>query len=231
MGKKGLSHIEFVISFIIFIGFIVFAFIFFNPLESNRTARSTLDYAWIEINQRTKETVDTYSVSIDSSQVSNKDVGVKISGVPNYYNATVEDADGNLIDSENTGGIINFNRNDQYFFRIRFSPLTKNGVSPTGLLIVPRQYFISSSTSEKLHFEQLFAQMNQSYYSNYNALKQELNLPNRMEFGFIVDFSDKQIKAVKEIPSGLEVISKNDRVEVIREDGRREYAEVTVLVW
>ncbi len=73
--------------------------------------------------------------------------------------------------------------------------------------------------------------MNNSYYTNYSELKEELNLPNRMEFGFIVTFGDSEIRAVNEIPTGIEVLSKNDRVEIIRESGKHEYAEVIVLVW
>ena len=96
MFKRGLSHIEFVISFIIFIGFLVFAFVFFNPLQSNRTIESTLDYAWLEVSEEARDVAETYSVSIDPAQVALSLVSLEIPGISPEYNASVEDIDGTI---------------------------------------------------------------------------------------------------------------------------------------
>lgn len=236
MNRKGLSHIEFVVSFVIFIGFIVFAFVFFNPLSSQRTLKSTMDYAWIEVSQEGKEKVETYSVSIDPiNNPLNTDLKIRINNVPLNYNASVEDVDGVPINTHrDSTGIVYFSRasiNDM-FFRIRYSPSLTDSIAPLpSATELTNNYAISSSQVEDFYFESLFLELNNSYYSNYSELKEELNLPNRMDFGFIVTFGNSEIRAVNEIPSGIEVLSKNDRVEVIRNSGRHEYGEVTVLVW
>ncbi len=233
MNKKGLSHIEFVVSFVIFIGFIVFAFVFFNPLSSQRTLKSTMDYAWIEVSQEGKEKVETYSVSI--SPLNNLDLKLRIDGVPLNYNASVEDVDGVPISTHrDSAGIVYFTRNsiDDRFFRIRYAESLVDSRPPIPLATdLTGNYGISSSEVKDFYFESLFLKLNNSYYTNYSELKEELNLPNRMEFGFIVTFGDSEIRAVNEIPTGIEVLSKNDRVEIIRESGKHEYAEVIVLVW
>lgn len=234
MDKKGLSHIEFVVSFIIFIGFIVFSFAFFNPLSSQRTLKSTLDYAWIEVSQQGKEDVETYSVSI-VSPIAPLELKIKINDVPLEYNASVEDIKGVPIPTyRDSAGIVYFTRNtiDDTFFRIKYSrSLEDNGPVLSGALDLSPHHAISSSDVKKLYSEKLFLDLNQSYYSDYSALKQDLNLPNRMDFGFIVSFQDSEIRAVNQIPDGVEVLSKNDRAETIRSSGKREYVEVTVLVW
>ncbi len=232
MSKRGLSHIEFVVSFVIFIGFIVFAFVFFNPLQSQRTLRSTMDYAWLEVSEEGREDIEVYSISILPS-FSLQLMQIAIGGVPLNYNASVEDIDGVPIPTHrDSSGIVYFDRGGKDFFKIKYSPAINNGIPISGTTpIGNNQYVISSSEAKEIYFENLFLELNQSYYSDYAGLKHDLNLPNRMEFGFIITFDGYQINAVNQIPEGIEVLSKNDRVEIIRNSGERQYAEVTVLVW
>ncbi len=231
MIKRGLSHIEFIISFVIFIGFILFAFVFFNPLQSERTLKSSMDYAWIEVARETQEKIEFYSVSINSSVLEDK-VAIKISGIPSGYNSSVEDVDGNFVESYFDQDGVNFDRRGKNFFRIKYSPIFQNGQNViAGSKLNGNEYYISSSNSEKIYFEKLFLELNKSYFSDYSSLKKKINLPNRVDFGFVVKFKDYEIVALKEIPEGLEVLSKSDRIEVIRNQNLREYAEVRVLVW
>lgn len=235
MNKKGLSHIEFVVSFVIFIGFIVFAFVFFNPLQSQRTLKSTMDYAWIEVSEEGREEVQTYSISIVTPSFNPLELKIRIDGVPLEYNASVEDVNGIPIPTHrDSAGIVYFTRqtSSDKFFRIRYS----KSLSDSGPILplssdLTSHYAISSSEIRDLYFEKLLLELNQSYYLNYLGLKQELNLPNRMEFGFVVTLNNKQISAVNQIPEGIEVLSKNDRVEIIRISGQREYADLRVIVW
>lgn len=233
MHKRGLSHIEFVVSFVIFIGFIVFAFVFFNPLSSQRTLKSTMDYAWLEVSQEGRERTETYSISIGAIIPLN--LKLAITGVPLSYNASVENVDGIPLPTfRDSTGIVYFTRGstNERFFRIRYgdSIINSGSALPTATDLTGN-YGISSSEIREFYFEKLFLELNQSYYSNYSGLKQELNLPNRMEFGFIITLNDSEIVALNNIPEGIEVLSKNDRIEIIRSNGRREYAEVRVLVW
>jgi len=188
-----------------------------------------MDYAWIEVSQEVMRDVEIYSVSINSVH---DDVAINIDNIPSTYNATVEDADGNIINSYKFGETINFRRSGDTFFRIIYSPALPNGPTAiSGNLLPEDQYYVSSSESEELYFERLFYELNRSYFSNYTDLKKKINLPNRVDFGFIVNFNDKQIRAVNNIPDGLEVLSRSDRVESMRNSSKREYAELTVLVW
>jgi hypothetical protein len=231
MNKRGLSHIEFVVSFAIFVGFLVFAFVFFNPLQSQRTLKSTMDYAWIEVSQEGKESMESYSVSIGT--INGNDFEIVINGVPLEYNASVEDINGNILPTHrDSTGKVYFTRsslNDE-FFKIRYASSFDDGPIISGASLLAN-YVISSSETRDVYFESSFLRLNETYYSEYTSLKQDLNLPNRIEFGFIVTLDNYQIRAVKDIPEGIEVLSKNDRVEIIRTNGVREFAEVTVIVW
>lgn len=235
MNKGGLSHIEFVVSFVIFIGFIVFAFVFFNPLQSQRTLKSTMDYAWIEVSEEGMEDIETYSISIVTPSFNPLELKIRIDSVPLEYNASVEDVNGvPILTHRDSAGIVYFTRqtNSEKFFRIKYSKsLNDSGPILPGASDLSSHYAISSSEVEEIYSEKLFLDLNQSYYSDYSGLKQRLNLPNRMEFGFVITFNDYQINAVNQIPEGIEVLSKEDRAQMIRISGEKEYAEVRVLVW
>ncbi len=236
--RRGLSHIEFVISFVIFIAFIAFAFAFFNPLQSNRTMKSTLDYAWIEIDSVTKSDLETYSISIGSSISQGDPIAINILGVPVNFNASIEDVDGNLINSYKFGTEVNFENPAGNFVRIKYSPVFSNGLFLDGELLDdgnsggPRQYTISSSEIEELNFEVLFDDLNKSYFSNYTGLKKQFNLPNRVNFGFVAKFNETyEITAMNKIPEESEVLSKSERIQAVSKSGLKEFVDLRVLVW
>ena len=229
MGKRGLSHIEFVISFVIFVAFITFAFMFFSPLQSNRTLKSTLDYAWLEVDDATKSNLETYSVVIGSS-VPIGNMGIDIDA-PSGFNASVEDSSGSPIPSYiDDNGAVYFSKPSDNFVRIKYSLVFSNGNVIYGALTA--NYQISSSESEELHFEKLFDDLNKSYFSDYNQLKKDFNLPNRMNFGFVAKFNETyEITALRNIPEESEVLSKNERFQAVSKSGIKKYVDVRVLVW
>lgn len=235
MEKRGLSHLEFVLSFVIFVGFIVFAFIFFNPLQTSRTLTSTMDYAWLEVSEEGKARVDTYSIYINP--IASPIIELEIPGLLTTDNSAVEDVNGNILPSfsyTSPGGNrrVAIQRNGNDFFRVKFSPEISNGPTMSGTLLTYEvQYRVSSSKSEELFIEDLLLELNNTYFSDYSGLKQDLNLPNRIDFGFVVSFADSEIVSLNEIPENAEILSRSDKVEIIRSSGKREYGEVRVLVW
>src|SRR3989344_9185095 len=106
--KRGFSHVEAIISFVIFIAFLVFAFVFFSPFQSGRTLRSTSDYAWREVAGATEQPLEIYSVVI-GTLIPVGNIGITIPGVPAGISATVEPSNGNPIDSyTDSSGIVYF---------------------------------------------------------------------------------------------------------------------------
>lgn len=229
--KRGLGHVEAVITLVIFIGFLIFAFTFFSPFRTSRTLTSTLDYAWREVTDFTSENIETYSVVIDSSAP--PIVLIAIPGTDDR-NATVLDSSGKSVQSYTDKTGVHFGKPSDNFAVLQYSNnFDKGDSSISGNLLSSDSYIISSSDSKSVRFENLFMNLNNTYYSDYLSLKKDFNLPNRVDFGFSVFFSDgKRIDAYKDIPEGVEVLSKNDRLEIIRiQNGKNEYAEVNVKVW
>ncbi len=230
VSKRGLGHIEAVITLVVFIGFLIFAFSFFSPFRTSRTLDSTLDYAWREIEKNTSDNLETYSIVFDSSVA--RLVGINIPGMTNF-NATILDNSGSLIPSFTNQLGVYFDRATNNFVVLQYSKHFDAGLNTIiGTILNSDKYTISSSNSKKIRFESLFLELKNKYSSNYAELKGNFNLPNRVQFGFSVLFSDgTKIETQQNIPENVEVISKNDRLEIMRVNGVTEFAEVNVKVW
>lgn len=230
MGKRGISHLEAIISFVFFIGFLIFAFVFFNPFQSNRTLDSSLEYANIEIRDFIQRDVAIYSIVITSTA---DPAVIYIQDVPANSVASVEDSGGTIIPSFTDANGVHFNRNGGNFFRIKYSEVFTNGNEISGTLLNEgTDYKISSSSKRKIISEIKLLELNSSYEINYDALKAQFNLPNRVDFGFSAVLSDGiEIKSSREVPDNLEVFGKSDRIEIIRAGGEIEFADFVVNVW
>jgi hypothetical protein len=233
--KRGIGHLEAVLAFVFFIGFLTFAFIFFNPFQSNRTLDTSLEYAFIEVKDFAEKEVEIYSVSINSAVINNL-VAIDIPiPIPNSF-ASVGGADGNIIPSHtDNNGVVYFDRNGINFVRIKYSddfPPGPAGLVNPNLLVEGTDYVISSSESKILYSENKFLELNSSYYSDYQGIKNLFNLPNRIDFGFSIIFDDDfRITGERNIPENLEAIADIDRIGVIRSNNNVEFADLITKVW
>jgi len=96
--KRGISHIEVILSFVIFVGFLTFALFFFNPLDSSRVLDSSLFYAFDEISDNVSIKLESYSVTINNT-VSDLVVGINIEN-PDSLNVRVETYGGENLSSD-----------------------------------------------------------------------------------------------------------------------------------
>lgn len=228
--KKGVSHIETILAFVLFIGFLIFAFVFLSPFQGNRTLDSSLEYAEIEVSKFAEVEIETYSLLI-SELVTPITIGISISGaIP--FNAFVKDSSENQIASFTENGIVNFVKPVDNFVKIIYSESFEEGETIAGTLVDPIDYTISSFETGKIFSEDKFNQLKVEYDSNYFNLKTQFNLPNRVDFGFSIVFNDgSEIIGEREIPENFEVISTLDRVEIIRTTGEIEFVDLIVRVW
>ena len=230
MQKRGLSHIEVILAFVLFVGFLIFGLYFFNPLDSGRVVDSSLIYTINEIVENTSAFTLRYAVSLNTSKESvefplpreNTDGG----------GFRVETHNGERIVSRYDGINVAFDRVDDFVY-ITFGPFeSEQGEIGNFQRLNSREYSLSSSNREKVIIEGSFEDLNRSYYSDYYDLKKEFNIPNRIDFSAEIVFADGQkISLERSAPVGLDVFSKVERKKVMRNDGRLEFADLTVKVW
>ena len=234
MNKKGFSHVEAIISFVLFAGFLIAGLYFLNPtgLGTKKLLDSTLTYAIDEVIKNASSELTSYSVVIKQSVPAS----AGIVSFPVEKNAgagiRVENNNGLVMQSSYTNGQVNFDRQGDRFFVIKTGDFAENNAnlgSATNLL--PNDYSISSSDKKQVISEKLFFELKNRYDSDYAKLKKEFNLPNRIDFSFSLIFPGESIIAEREVPEDVEVFSKNIRQEIIRNDGSGVFADLIVKVW
>jgi len=237
MEKRGISHIDVVLSFVIFIVAVGFALFFFNPGDNTRLIDTTLDYSFREISQNTSTEIETYSVILDNSLMiadSAGTIAINFSGTTGM--TRVESYDGLVLESTNDGSFVYVNSPSGWAnidfifveFGDEFNESSVFGPHDTNY------YEIGSSNVRKVISESELLDLNSSYYNDYRGLKSQknFNLPGRINFGFSLIFDDGSlIIAERVIPAGLEVFSRTERVEVLRVNGETQYADLMVKLW
>jgi hypothetical protein len=247
MDKRGLSHIEVLLSFLIFMGFVIFSLYFFSPARTSTLVNSSLSYTLREIKENVTVEIESFSVSLELSAYE-EDVFVKIdfSEVDGNKNSRIEDVNGIFVESEKeeSSGYVRFRIGDVYnsdtgkgFAVFRFSEEYSEG-SVTGAILVVEEEEYEIISSEKIEFlsEKKLRDLGDLYLENdqgYNGLISAFNLPERANFEFVIEFEDsgRNIVAERPRPPGVEVFSDLERVEILNINGEIEFADLIVRVW
>ncbi len=236
MQTKGMGHVEVILAFVLFMGFLVFGLYFFNPLSNDRVLGSSLFYAVDEVMDNTTREILTYGVSLnDSDFVVAQNISFPLSreGIDGE-GVYVETSTGIPLRGKYAAGALYVSRNNSEFFYARLGNfITDEGPIPNAAFLeYGSNYTISSSDKKNVVSEALLLGLNQSYYSDYDSVRTSFNLPRRVDFAVeaVID-GENVIRMSRQIPEGFEVVSQIERVEVLRIDGHISFAEINVRVW
>lgn len=242
MKKRGISHVEVILAFVIFIVAVGFGLFFFNAGGGGRIVDATITYLFTEIDKNTTVSVEVFSVNVTEEVVGIPfgDVLVlNFSGiqgetrVENYEGENLSSSRGGVddelvyvhSDSWAGGEFLFVSFGDEFLDdRVTGSPENHN----------ESYYILGSSESQNLISEKRFILLNQTYSADYDGLKSQdnFNIPDRADFGFSLVFGEgDEIVAKKEVPDGFEVYGERKRVRVLRVDGSKAYADLLVKVW
>lgn len=234
VNKRGSSHIEVVLSLILFIVFVGFAVYFFNPVSGDEIGIDPAINALERFEKLTENKTERYSVSVEDrsnfqlGQVIEKiRVGGSIEG-----NSRVENLDGNVLRSQKIGEYVNVeNPEKKEFYYIHIG---EDFVSESiGEGIEPSNYQVSSRVLKDIISEREINKILEEYDSDYESLKGKLEITPNLDFIIEVDLSGNRLRPtkVKTFSEGSEVFSREIRREVLKIDGRREFADIRVFVW
>ena len=230
MGKRGLTHVEMILSFVIFVGFLIFALIFFNPTDVDRLLDSSLFYAVDEITSNVSVEIESFYVEIGYNGFEDF-IAVPFEN-PNNWKVKVEDYDGKELNSNFLLGHVLFEWEGNDFVQVIFSEDLVNGDVQNAFNLDPDNYTIASSDSRSIISEKRLKGIIENYQADYESLREDFNLPRRVDFAFSLSFAPgDKIFAEKSIPENLEVVAEQDRIEVLREDGGIVFADYIVKIW
>ena len=229
--KKAASHIEIVLSFVIFVGFLIFLFAIFQPTKIGKKSEIIIDNLERSFKERVSSQLYFFTINtnesigcfiIEYALNDNQKVIVKDSS-RKTLNAN-SSASEIFINGENNNFFFiyisqDFNENEGSFFECRKLEKTAYNV---GLL---RNYdVVSYKALEELKTE---------YDNNYERLKSGMNIPNSQNFAFIIkDVSGTEIiSGRKRLSKAREVFAREIPIELAEPNGDTRIAILNLQIW
>ncbi len=234
MNKRGLSHVEFIVSFILFAGFLTAGFYFFSPVNNSKFIQSSVYYTFNEITKNITIDMETINIVIDP-EVDSRIVGIPASPEnAQKVKCKTEGSDGESFECYFDLSILHIDRLNpgNSFVKAKFSEDFDQGQAISGQILNPENFTISSIEVNEVVSEKRVNDLISRYSSDYDRLKDTLSIPAGISFSFEFDFGNGNLmSAQRDIPSGLEVFSKEDRFEIIKEDGSTAFGTFRVRIW
>lgn len=231
--KRGMGHVEVIISFVLFIGFLSFGLYFFNPLDNNRVLDSSLAYAFDELQKNASVDILSYTVVLNG--VVPREITLPLSRANiEGGGVRVEDTTGRslAVSSNETG--ISFDREANDLVYVRYGPFSSLPPTLTRpvLLTLEENFSISSSEKEEVMSEIKLRELALHYTNDYEAVKEHFNIPGRVDFSVEVPLpTGENISLTRPVPDGFDVIVRNEREKILLAEGSLVFVDMYVAVW
>lgn len=233
--KKSQGHIEMILSFTIFLGFLIVLFIFLNPFIDKKTTYSSLDKT---------ETILLENISAEYEHIAlilkNSRPDTNCFSVANSFNISsntlIIDENNKIVGSLNTGSVIYITPNSvsPRLYRIYFSNDFINLTSQKSCTTLPAStYSFGVMTIEKSVLSENLNILNRTYLEDYNNLKSELSLTKDFEF-IIYNLNQSKVlfdtTGLHKIKSS-DVLARDIPLRIINKSGYKSDILLNLRVW
>lgn len=249
VNKRG-SHVGMIISFVVFVTFIVFLYTIIKPaITTGQDKKTIADYLTVKIIENVSANFTSTSIEIDSRVHLNKNCIIlrDIMTIPELIQSPVpyikvknEEGDilpyvyNNYLEHLDTNLKINRDNKDDRFFRIYYSPEFPKLDSDSTLdckSVEFDDYSISIIKTEKFPFENNLEYLIEHYDEDYEEIKEGLKVPPGTEFGFTFVKSDGTGTPKGEPPSTAEVYATETPIQYIDDYANILSGFINIKVW
>lgn len=233
--KRAISHLEVILSFVIFIGFLIFMLAIFNPFSSDNSnrifldvlERGILDYSDVDVS------LITLSIDIEPEVFPNDCFSINY----NFTNISVRDKNDAIVQaySETTpiGGKIYINSIDNFFYIYSSPEFEERLFSGTCPVVPSALYNLGLFRSYKFLANSSLTRLISEYRNNYEGLKQKLEVPLTQEFSFVVkEYSGNVLyDAGRANLGGVKILAREVPVQIVYSDGSFKTAILGIKIW
>lgn len=228
--KKG-SHVGIVLSFVIFITFLIFIYTILQPeIRIQKDKEAFLDYLKIELMEEIS--TDLTSISVNSGAAGSclefknlaKDTEIN-------SHLIVKDELGNIVQSEISDDNLCIEGNG--FFKIYHSEKfeeSTDSVSGCNLVKV-EDYTIGLVRTEEYVFDTKVIDLIEDYENNPNNLRSKLKVPIGSEFGFGLTYSDETKIGTEEKEISTNIYAEEIPVQYIDSEANINLGFINIQVW
>jgi hypothetical protein len=224
MKRRGMSHIEIILAFLIFVSATTFVLYFFIPTGKS-IIPSSLDLTANQVKINLTTSIQQHSIKIFPPT---QDVSVPIGGLTNYKSSSYN-LEGNRLNSTYLQEKAYIHTEDSDFIYLILSTDIVEMVPSSN--VDGANYELGSTISRDVISQMKFIELNKSYWSEYDSLKENLKLPKGIDFGIVISSDDIIYTMKKDPPQNIEVYSKIVRSELLTLDGKLRPVNMEVYVW
>ena len=227
--KRGISGIEVIISFTIFIGFVIFIFVYMNPLNmpASRTSLTSLenavsDNATIEI-EVTPFAVNTTLLAGKSCFQINNTFG---------ENIFVTDKDDRKVSFGISGNNLLVNNTGKFYYINKGISGAQSTLTDCLPLSKGNGYSLSVPRTERFYYNKSLIALKNIYDTNYSKLKQNFKFPAVSDFSVIIlNSSHSEIIAMTKPLPKMNILTKEFPIEILNDNGDITKGYIRLLAW
>jgi hypothetical protein len=210
MNNKAQTHVEIILSFVLFVGVLIFIFIFINPF-STKESTSVIGNVQNKIINNISSEVGKLSVILNET-------------TSECYNFSELDYPGPALEVKET----------DRKFSIYFSEEFPSTDTPHKSVTSPNvNYTLGVFSKEKYIFYENIEKLKGQYDNDYSSLISSIGVPNG--FSFNVSYANrtgiKELEVVKNIPEGIDVESRDIPIRSINKQGEILELIFNIRVW
>lgn len=247
--KRG-SHVGVILSFVIFVTFLVFLYAVLKPaVNLTGTDKSSVaTFTENEIVQNTSSNLTTISVSVNSSTNPSENCiqlenFLAILSIPAPYSLIVKNETEGIQDAYYVSSLavlgINRTSSENVFFKVYSSPeisgLRSEDSTPSSCISLSYDvgnYSIGTVDTAKYVFLNDMSNLINNYQTNYDNLKTIMKIPSGTEFSFdFVQSNGTIISAQQNISSSVNVFSENVPVQYVDNNYSIQTGFINIKVW
>lgn len=240
--KRG-THVGIVLSFIIFITFIVFLLAVLQPAIKTKTSKQALlDFlkedltAWVSTNLTTVSVVITGTVPQSCLKLNDLISETGIDTTIIVINDSGNTFDSYLIGSGNSGLLIDRTGSETSFFKIKvseeFASITLDpGLTGCGNLNEGNGYTIGSVIINEYIFESKIESLLDEYKNDYKNVKNELKISSENNFGFSFTYANGTVVKTKELNVSTSVFAEDFPIRYTDKFASRVSGLINIRIW
>jgi len=227
-----------IVSFVLFVGFVIFLLLMFNPQKYNSLDYGSIDAVQASLMKNLSVEYDYTSVILtNATSLSGKCFKTEpIIGINGTI--AVKDINGIVTYSRNESNILIIKTTDlQRFYGVYSADFFSESIPDqcSGLATIqiykPKNYSLGILTTKSAVLYENIEELNRSYYSNYDGLKNNLGIKN--DFSFIIRRNETDIlfDTISKQPQNINVLSREIPFLSINKTGSTENLFMNLGVW
>ncbi len=232
--KKGASHLEIILSFIIFLGFSLFLLAIFRPTTFLKYTDTDLNILETSIKSVTLTPISFITLNL------NKDIEIQECFFINYElnldNVIVKNKDGEIVNAETdkeNERIYIYSISEKFFY-VYFSEKLeeKEFIEDSCTEIDSSNYHLGLYRNYNLTSYEKLENLKQDYTNDYENLKNQLGIPTTKEFAFIVkDTRGNDIIVARKRVEQPNVLARDITIQILYNNGTLRYGILNIQTW